>query len=160
MTLRALRTALLAAALAACGEAPPEDAAPEHGHEHLAPHGGALQVLGEEFAHVEIVFDPKSGRLTAFVLDGEAESPVRIAQPMLELTVAGETIELRGVASPLTGETVGDTSQFEGRSERLRGATQFDGVLRTVTARGVKFDDVRVGVPHGNEAPGTNDAPK
>lgn len=142
----------LAAALAACGESSRGGTA-GGAHEHLAPHGGTLQVLGEEFAHVEIVFDPKSGRLTAFVLDGEAENPVRIAQPALDLTVGGETIELRAVASPLTGETVGDTSEFEGASERLRGAARFDGVLRTITARGARFDDVRVGVPHGNQAP-------
>ncbi len=160
MRIRALLSMALVASLAACGEESSGGGGPGGHHEHLAPHGGALQVLGEEFAHVELVFDPKSGRLTAFVLDGEAESPVRVAHPSIDLTVGGEKIELRAVASPLTGETVGDTSQFEGASERLRGATQFDGVLRTITARGVKFDDVRVGVPHGNEGTGTLDAAK
>lgn len=148
-----------AAALAGCGaDSPsaPAPAAPAHGHEHRAPHGGALQVLGDEAAHVELVLDAKEGRLTAYVLDGEAERPVRIAQDALRLTLRGlpggdATIELKPVASVLTGETAGDTSQFAGSSDALRGATSFEGTLATITARAVRFDAVPLGFPGGNE---------
>lgn len=127
-------------------------AAAPHVHEHHAPHGGALEELGEETAHVELVLDPTSGRLTAFVLDGEAENPVRVVQPTLAFDFDGVgKVVLTGVANPLTGETVGDTSQFEGASEKLKGATKFTGKLETITARGVKFDGVAIGFPGGNE---------
>jgi predicted small lipoprotein YifL len=154
---------LLCAALAACGErtpeAPPPDETPVH--EHHAPHGGALEVLGDETAHVELLLDAETGKLTAYVLDGEAESPVRIAQTSLRLTIGGRTVvELNAVANPLTGERVGDTSQFEGASGMLRGLTKFDGVLESITARGVKFDAVPVGYPGGNEREERPDAGK
>src|SRR5205085_2013512 len=76
----------LTLALSACRAAPPsppKDATA--GHEHTAPHHGQLVELGEEFAHVELVLDRKAGRLTAYVLDGEAEQPVRVTQPTLTL---------------------------------------------------------------------------
>jgi hypothetical protein len=148
---------LAAVALAGCGEKKPDaPAAPSHVHEHHAPHGGALQALGDEFAHVELVLDAASGRLTAYVLDGEAEKPVRVAQPKLvlklvDLSGGPTTVELTAVANPLTGETVGDTSQFEGGSDRLKGASTFSGTLETIQARGVQFEAVPIGFPGGNE---------
>jgi hypothetical protein len=156
---------LLALALAACGEKPAGPAGEPPAHVHHAPHGGALEVLGDEAAHVELVLDAKEGRLTAYVLDGEAEKPVRIAQTSLRLTLrdlpgGGATVDLAAVANPLTGETAGDTSQFAGASPSLRRAAKFDGVLATITARGMKFDGVAIGFPGGNEPEKKTDAPK
>jgi hypothetical protein len=148
---------VLIAALCGCGEKTPESPTGKPPvHEHHAPHGGALEVLGEEAAHVELVLDGKTGKLTAYVLDGEAENPVRVAQDVLRLTITGPpggdaVVELSAVANALTGEKVGDTSQFEGTSEMLRGLTKFEAVLTTITARGVKFDAVPIGFPGGNE---------
>lgn len=142
------------AALGGCGdEKPAASAGKPPVHEHRAPHGGALEVLGGEAAHVELVLDDKTGKLTAYVLDGEAESPVRVGQDALRLKIASvdAVVELKAVANPLTGEKVGDTSQFEGSSDKLRGLTKFEGVLESITARGVKFDAVPIGFPGGNE---------
>jgi hypothetical protein len=150
------KTLLLAsiAALAACGEKTPD--APTPGatpvHEHHAPHGGALQVLGEEAAHVELVLDAATGKLTAYVLDGEAEKPVRIATKglRLALTEPAGTIWLAAVENPLTGEKVGDTSQFEGTSDKLRGVTKFGAVLAPIEVRGRTFS-AAIEYPDGNE---------
>src|SRR5262249_41345089 len=116
-----------------------------------APHGGALVELGDEAAHVELVLDAATGKLTAYVLDGEAENPVRIAQESLRFSLSDGDVELKAVANPLTGERVGDTSQFEGTSDKLKGAKSFRGVLTTITARGVKFDAAPVAFPGGDE---------
>jgi len=87
-------------------------------HEHHPPHNGTLVELGEEFAHVELLLDPATGGLTAFVLDGEAENPVKITQPSLQIKVktkGGSTLlKLKPVANALTGETAGETSQYQG----------------------------------------------
>ena len=105
--------------------APPPSAAPVH--LHRAPHGGTLVELGEEFAHVELLVDGTTGAATAFVLDGEAEGSFPVAQPALEFTGRRDGPEfpfaLAAVANPLTGETVGRTSEFRGRCDALRGAT-------------------------------------
>lgn len=122
-------------------------------HEHSAPHGGTLVELGEEFAHLEIVLDAATGKLTAYALDGEAEKGVRLKQPEIEITVANPAtvVKLGGVANSLTGETVSDTSEFAGQSDALKGATSFDGVIRAVAIKGQQFKGVTFNFPKGNE---------
>jgi hypothetical protein len=130
-----------------------EAAKKDGGHEHSAPHGGALIELGEEFAHVEIVLDAATGRLTAYALDGEAEKSVRVKQSEIEIAVKNPsvTIRLGGVANALTGETADDTSEFSGQSDRLKGATDFNGVIQTISIKGKQFNDVAFNFPKGAE---------
>jgi hypothetical protein len=114
-------------------------------HEHKAPHGGSLIELGEEFAHVEVVIDNEKTKVTAYVLDGEAEQPVRIKQPELQITVdpPGLTLKLAAVANLMTGETVGDTSEFAVPTEWLKLiADGRDATLREITVRGSTFENV------------------
>lgn len=129
-----------------------------HDHVHTAPHGGTLVVLGNTFAHLEFVLDSEKGKLTAYALDSHAEKSVRLKQPEIELKVApadsqGTTTTLRlvGVASPLTGEQVGNTSEFSVRSDKLKGVKQISGVIRAVTIKGNEFKDVSFRVPEDKE---------
>lgn len=164
----ALAAAALAPfALSGCGKketptatAKDHDHDHEHkGHEHAAPHGGTLVALGEEFAHVELVLDPATGGLTAYTLDGEAENSVRVKQLTLELEIqigkdaAAQAVKLSldAVGSPLTGETPGDSSEFAGQSEALKGAKEFEATLGAVEIRGRKFQGVAFNFPKGNE---------
>ena len=57
------------------------------GHHHDAPHGGTLVVFGEEFAHIELLLEKKTGKLTCYVLDGEAKNGVRISQEKIKLNI-------------------------------------------------------------------------
>ncbi len=135
--------------------------AEEGHHEHVAPHGGTLVVLGEEFAHVELVLDADSGELRAYVLDGEAERGVRVAQKTLGLRIeAGEPgdaagarseLALGAIANVLTGETVGDSSEFRIRHPRLRGLERFRGEIARVVVKGRPFEAVAFDFPEGNE---------
>jgi hypothetical protein len=131
---------------------PPVANAEAGGHEHEAPHGGSLVELGEEFAHLELVFDPTSGLLTVYALDGEAERPVRLAAAEFPLQVRQEngavkTVTLRALANTLTGETVGDSSQFQAAVPDLKGAQTFSGVFASVSIRGQVFSDVAFDYP-------------
>jgi hypothetical protein len=115
-------------------------------HEHKAPHGGILVELGEEFAHVELVLDREQGRMTAYVLDGEAENAIRVALPELEITALREvnTLRLAAVANVMTGETVGNTSEFVVQSDTVKSIrNDDDGILTTITVRGVSFENVK-----------------
>ncbi len=136
---------------------------PGNAHEHKPPHQGALQVLGDEAAHVELVLDRDTGKLTAYVLDGEAENAVRIATPSLPLVIRAvepapgsgsppATVELRAVPNVLTGETVGDTSQFEATVKTLQHVDRFEGTFPRVDVKGTRFADVAIYYPEGNEA--------
>jgi hypothetical protein len=124
-------------------------------HEHHAPHQGTLVVLGEEFSHVELVLDSATGELNAYVLDGEAENPVRVSQSSLVIKLKdhGQLVKLRlkPIANALTGEKLGDTSQYQGTFEKLKGLSHFEGYISSIKSRGENFKDVRFLYPEGNE---------
>ena len=95
------------------------------GHQHAAPHGGVLAELGDHQATAEMVLDREAGTITLYVLDAHAENAVRVAQESISASIEfgdGEPrdLALMPVASELTGETAGDTSQFRGESPLLK----------------------------------------
>ena len=127
-------------------------------HEHHPPHRGSLQVFGKEMAHLELLLDSKGGRLTAYALDGEAEKYVRLSQRTIRISVlktvpARKPFELvlHALANPLTGETEGDSSQFEAISGKLAGVVSFEGRSGPVTIRGIRFKSSTIRYPEGNE---------
>ena len=122
-------------------------------HEHHAPHKGTLVEFGEEFAHLELVIDQATGKISGYVLDGEAEKPIRVAQTEIVLKVAKEdfSVTLKAVANDLSGEKVGDTSEFEGQSDKLKGLKNFDALVVAITVKGKEFKDVKFNFPKGNE---------
>jgi hypothetical protein len=132
-------------------------AVPALAHEHHPPHKGTLVELGEEFAHLELVLDPATGKLTAYGLDGEAEKAMRLKQKEIEIKITGikdlPSIKLKAKANALTGETEGDTSEFTAQSDKLKNVKEFDGVVIDVTIKGTQFKDVKFNFPKGNEGP-------
>jgi len=124
-------------------------------HEHRPPHGGTPVVLGEEAFHLELVLDAATGKLSAYVLDGELENFVRAAMPSLEIvaTVAGvpQSLSLKPIANPATGETVGDTSLFETQADWLKTIKEFDAMIPAIVVRGTPFKDVKFNFPKGND---------
>lgn len=125
-------------------------------HEHKPPHNGTLVECGEEFAHLELLLDQDSGKLTGYVLDGEAENPVRIEQSTirLKLDVNGKplSLTLKAVANPLSGEVKGDTSEFSAVSVKLKDIRQFSGTVVLIKVKGTTFKNVDFRYPEGNEA--------
>lgn len=125
-------------------------------HDHEAPHGGTLVVFGEEFAHMEMVVDETSGKLTAYFLDGQASKGVRLKTESLTLLLSTgenrETITLKGVGNDLTGETINESSQFEGQSDFLKANHKFEVHISVLNIKGVEFKEVKFDFPEGNEA--------
>ncbi len=159
-----LATVLLIAvpALAACSSeptpptppAPPASSSPSPAvadtHGHVAPHGGVLIELGDHLGFLEMVLDAKAGTLTAYVLDGGAEQAVRIVQPTVSVVfetptaLAGQTLAMGGKANVLTGETVGDTSQFELTHAALQGQTSLAARVVELRVKGQTFHGIAV----------------
>jgi len=54
----------------------PSDAAHDHDHTALGPHGGHLIVLGEEEYHAELTHDEASHTVAVYLLDGAAKEVV------------------------------------------------------------------------------------
>ena len=129
----------------------------EH-HHHTAPHGGALVVLGEEFAHLEFVLDPELGALTAYVLDGEADQAVQLSTSQLELELkSGSRVSLLPVADELTGETEQSTSTFRAQSDSFKELKSFEATLVSIEIKSKTFKNVPFTFPEGNEAPDSHE---
>ncbi len=132
------------------GEPEDKDGAREFksAHHHVAPHGGTLIELGDEFAHVEFTLDPATGSVTAYALDGHCENAERMTQETLEFEIFIQESEttinllLNAKANTLTGETVGDTSEYAGQNDSLKGVTKFQAKLLDILIKGRRFADV------------------
>ncbi|HRP03350.1 MAG TPA: hypothetical protein PLV87_00415 [Opitutaceae bacterium] len=122
----------------------------DHAHVHTAPHGGSLCALGDHQFNVEFVLDAMAGKLTAYALDAHAENFVRIAAPSLEIRVTtpapSRTLILTAVANAATGETVGNTSQFEASADWLKGTANISGTLTRFEAQGTSFQNVPISI--------------
>ncbi|MBQ18086.1 MAG: hypothetical protein CMJ65_13270 [Planctomycetaceae bacterium] len=92
-----------------------------HGDEHDAPHGGSLIALGEHAYHAEIVWDDDTHSITAYILDGEAKSPVGIAAKELVLVIGdGDKAKRHPLtAKPQQGDADGKASRFVVTDEEL-----------------------------------------
>jgi hypothetical protein len=145
--------ALAAAALlvAGCSKSQEtEKKSSDAGHVHTAPHGGTLVEIGDHAYNLELVRDNAAGKLTAYVLDGHAENFVRIAAPSFTLIAmpGGQytPLVMKAVANASTGETVGDTSQFEVQADWLKDAPDFSGIF-TIEIKGTKFEQAAYHLP-------------
>lgn len=123
-------------------------------HEHTAPHNGTLIAFGEEFAHLEIVVDAEKGEITAYVLDGEAEKSVQIAQEKIEIEIEKPNkvnLKLEAAENTLTGEKSGATSEFRTNNDRLKNLKEFEAKINSITVRGKEFKNVHFNFPKGTE---------
>jgi len=149
-TVRAALATVLICTLSACGKKD-DHAGHDHAahsdqkHAHTAPHGGTLVEIGEHAYNLELLRDPTTGKLTAWVLDGHAENFVRLSIPAIELVAMPggnfTPLTLKAVANPATGETVGDTSQFEVQADWLKTTDEFAGIF-TIEIKGTKFEKI------------------
>lgn len=112
-------------------------------------------VLGHEEYHLELVRDATSGKLTAYVLDGEMEDFIRVKAPAFEVeaNMGGEKrpLTFHAVANTATGEIVGDTSCFEAQADWLKTNTNFDGTLVMLKIKNATFLKVAFNFPKGND---------
>lgn len=125
---------------------PPGDAA-DHGHTHVAPHGGMLVELGDHYATLEFLHNAEEGRLTLHLLDGHAENPIRLTESEIVVEISkGEedfSLPLQAREGTLTGESVGDTSEFSAVSPELVGASEFEGRIEKLSVRGKTFENIK-----------------
>lgn len=154
--------AVLALGCGKAGQNPEEKSIKEgaggrsHSHEHKAPHGGTVVILGDEEGHLEMVLDAKAGALTAYVLDGHMESFVRLPVEsfVVKARFGGSEHALRfeAVGSRATGEKPGDTSMFVAKADWLKTQDAFDAELENLEVRGRIYRGVRFSFPSGGRA--------
>jgi hypothetical protein len=137
------------------GHGPDHDHAGHSHHAHKPPHGGTPVELGDHQYHLEFVHEATNGSLRAYVMDGHLEYFVRIPAATFEVAaqVGGteESLTFHAVANNSTGETVGNTSQFEAQAEWLKRETNFAATVKTITIKGSTFSNVTVDFPGGKD---------
>ena len=114
------------------------------------PHGGTPVVVGAHGYHLELVRDAEKGRLQAYVLDGHVERYVSVPEASFELlaTLAGKEERLTLQRTPLAGKPLARESHlFEGAADWVKTATNFTGVIPTITLQGRTFKNVKVSFP-------------
>jgi hypothetical protein len=167
---------------AGCGDSAPPKADPvpkagaqkeddhhhhHHSHGEKGPHNGALVAIGEDAAHLEVVLDAEAGKVTVYVLDGEAKNPVTIKAEKLELAFTKEhdhgddgkdkaasgDLPDTAILTLTAVEPAGDgaSSVFAGQSDALKGADEFDAVLTSISIDGKEYTKVKFNYPDGNE---------
>ncbi|MGE0816235.1 MAG: hypothetical protein AB7O28_14440 [Vicinamibacterales bacterium] len=129
----------------------PEDSTLTEPAAPASPHGGTVVALGTA-GQLEFVHDPSSGLLTAYILDGQGHAVMRIPARTITLEVTppggrAATLELMSTANGLTGDTVGNSSQFGGTAPSLKGVTAFSGVVKDATVGGQTFHDIAFSYP-------------
>jgi hypothetical protein len=128
-----------------------------HHHAEHGPHGGAIVVIGEEAAHVEVVLDSKTGELTAYVYDEDLKNPVWVKQAELTMAVTLESEDKSALPESAVillkaRETKeGAAHEFFAVVPRLKGSEEFDGVLESIIIDGTTHKSVQFAYPEGNE---------
>lgn len=129
----------------------------DHDHVHEPKRGGMLVELGDHAANFEVLFETETGKLTFYAMDAHVENPVRLTASEIAISVDLRdgnpplAISLAARENALTGETVGDTSEFVATDERLKGISAFEVTVPKVEMRGITFENVTFDYPQSVE---------
>ena len=159
-----LITAVLTAGLFAAGcNKSSQTASNDHGHDHGLdghshdkksgpPHGGTpVQVGGHDF-HLELVNDTHAGKMLAYVFDDHLEHAESVPPTTFELIAKIGAMEHRATFNPGDGSrpALAEVNVFHATADWLKTATNFDGVIPTITLKNETFTNVTFSYPKGS----------
>ena len=127
----------------------------DHGHPHGPPHGGTPVLVAEHESHLELVRDPSTGLLQAYVLDDSMEDYIAVPETNFTLTARfdgrTEQVQLQRVPDSSGGNLSEPSSRFEGQAEWLKSASSFEAVIPSLTLRGKTFTNITFSFPKGTQ---------
>ncbi len=108
---------------------------------HTAEHGGTLVELEYHKAHVEVVLLSEEGILQVFVSGAHAYQAMEIEMERMEaeVKVGGETLAMKLDGVEAKG---GRASLFEGKNEKLKGASEVEVKIKVVDTPVGKWEGV------------------
>ncbi|MFM8387204.1 MAG: hypothetical protein ACKOCB_10375 [Planctomycetia bacterium] len=98
------------------GTTPPAQA--DHAHDHSAPHGGEIQVLGAEEGHLEIMHDHDGGNIGFYVYGPTIGKPIPVARPVL--TVQAKTGPIDVPLTPVDALPDGTAPHWKAQTDALK----------------------------------------
>jgi hypothetical protein len=124
-------------------------------HAHGPPHGGTPVLVAEHKFHLELVRDGAAGLMQAYVLDDHLEKYVAVRETnfMLRATFAGrtESVEFKRAPNPSDKKLPAASSLFEARADWIKAATNFNGVVPTITLNRQTFTNITFAFPKGTQ---------
>jgi hypothetical protein len=149
-------------ALTACNQSPQStakkddhghDHANGHGHDHPSgpPHGGTPVKVGEHDFHLELVNDTHAGKMLAYVFDDHMEHAETVPPTSFELIAKFGGNEHRATFNAGGGSKAATTNVnlFSATADWFKNATNFDGLIPTITLKGETFTNVTFTYPKG-----------
>lgn len=120
-------------------------------HEHTAPNGGSLIVIGEEFAHIEMLPQVEKGQIVCYIYDADLKFGEKAEQGVIECamtyTEMQEPLSLEFLSSvdELASNTKDNSSEFVAKVD-LNGKTNIKLQLKSVKLKGKTFHDIVIGL--------------
>lgn len=127
----------------------------DHGAEAATPHGGTPVMIAEEKFHLELLADPSSGKMQAYVLDGHLETYVPVSETkfVMEARSGDDTKRLEFISLPdiQSGSSAAKSFLFEAKADWLDKVKEFDGSIPTITLDGRTFTNISFPFPKGTK---------
>jgi hypothetical protein len=125
-----------------------------HSHDKKSgpPHGGTPVKVGGHDFHLELVNDTHAGRMLAYVFDDHLEHAESVPPTTFELVAKIGATEHRTTFNPGDGSrpAVRDVDVFHAAADWLKTATNFEGVIPTITLKNETFTNVTFSFPKGS----------
>src|SRR5688572_24302757 len=113
------------------------DSQSSHDHSHGPPHGGTPVVVAEHKYHLELVRDATNGIMQAYVLDEDLHDFIRVPEAGFTLVANmsgnAQRIEFQRATNAMSPNPSDPSFLFEGRAEWVKTATNFDGLIPSIT---------------------------
>ncbi len=135
--------------LLGCSNPRDEHADSPRGHAHPAPHGGALVMLGQHAAQLELVPENDGKFWALYVLDGGAERFVRVEQEAVTAKLDGRAVVFQALENAATGEAIGNTSKFGAQVDWLDPEGRFPVEIDEIVIFGHSFSGIEFAFPEG-----------
>ncbi len=114
-------------------------------HAHIAPNGGVLVELGEEFAHLELVVDPVNNKVICYVFDGALKFGLKANQATIEAEIkdseVNKTILFKAVANVLASNTENESSQYEA-DLKMESKSKISLIIKKITVNNRSFENI------------------
>jgi hypothetical protein len=125
------------------------------GHSHAPPHGGTPVVVEEHKYHLELVRDATTGLMQAYVLDDHLHDFIKVPETNFTMVanLGGQTerLEFQRVTNAMSPNPTDPSFQFEARADWVKGATNFEGSIPTITLKGQTFTNITFPFPKGTQ---------
>lgn len=118
-------------------------------HTHVAPNGGVLVEIGDEFAHLELVVDSANSKIICYVFDGALKFGLKAKQATIEAEInetkespdEKKVIVFKAISNLIANNTEEESSQYEAEY-KMKPNTKISLRFKNITINNKSFENV------------------